>query len=111
MIIKLLSPILFSLLCGSAFAADGSIVISSPLNGAVVSAKDKVPVAYVAILGTTGDHLHLYLDGKRVDVLRAAKGSTDLDALSVGKHHVCLTVNTNSHAPTGVETCVDITSQ
>jgi hypothetical protein len=110
MIIKL-SSILLALLWGSAYAADGSIAISSPANGAMVSAKDKVPVAYVATLGSTGDHLHLYVDGKRVDVLRAAKGSADLDALPAGKHHVCLTVNTSSHAPTGVETCVDITSQ
>ncbi len=108
---KILAPILLALFSGSVFAADGSITISSPANGATVSAKDKVPVAYAAMLGPTGDHLHLYVDGKRVDVLRAAKGSADLDALPAGKHHVCLTVNTSSHAPTGVETCVDITSQ
>ena len=109
--IRILVPLVLMLLCAQASAADGSITISSPANGATVSAKDKVPVTYSATLGSNGDHLHLYLDGKRVDVLREIKGSADLDALSVGKHHVCLTVNTSSHAPTGVETCVDIISQ
>jgi len=96
---------------GQAYAVDGSITISSPADGATVSSKSKVSISYAAVLGPTGDHLHLYVDNKRVDVLREIKGSTEIDALSAGKHHVCLTVNTSSHAPTGVETCVDVTSQ
>lgn len=109
--IRVLIPLALMLLSIQASAADGSITISSPANGATVSANNKVAVIYAATLGTNGDHLHLYVDGKRVDVLREIKGSADLDALSAGKHHVCLTVNTSSHAPTGVESCVDITSQ
>jgi hypothetical protein len=111
MFIRIIFSLLLSSILVPAFAGDGSIAISSPANGAMVNTKDKVPVTYAAVLGSTGDHLHLYVDGKRVDVLHQAKGTADLDALAAGKHHVCLTVNTNSHAPTGVETCVDITSQ
>jgi len=111
MSIKMLAPLLLALLWGQACAADGSIAISSPANGAMVSAKTKVPVTYAATLGATGDHLHLYVDGKRVDVLRQTKGTAELDELPAGKHHVCLTVNTSSHAPTGVESCVDVTAQ
>lgn len=109
--IKMVTPFLLALLYSQVFAADGSITISSPANGAMVSAKNKVPVVYEAMLGANGDHLHLYVDGKRVDVLREKKGTAELDALPAGKHHVCLTVNTSSHAPTGVESCVDLTSQ
>lgn len=109
--IRILASLLLMLLWGQAFAADGSITISSPANGAMVSTKDKVAVTYVATLGSTGDHLHLYVDGKRVDVLRPIKGTTELAPLPAGKHHICLTVNTSSHAPTGVETCVDVTAQ
>jgi hypothetical protein len=108
---RIIFPLLLSLILIPAYAVDGTITISNPANGAMVSSKNKVPVTYAATLGTNGDHLHLYVDGKRVDVLREIKGNADLDPLPVGKHHVCLTVNTNSHAPTGVETCVDITSQ
>lgn len=111
MTIKLLALLMLSVVCGQAIAADGSITISSPVNGAMVSSKNKVTVTYAAMLGSTGDHLHLYVDEKRIDVLHQTKGSTELDALPIGKHHVCLTVNTSSHAPTGVETCVDITSE
>lgn len=108
---KMLSLPLLALFWGQAYAADGSIAISAPANGAMVSAKNKIPVTYVATLGSSGDHLHLYVDGKRVDILRPVKGTAELDPLPAGKHHVCLTVNTNSHAPTGVETCVDVTAQ
>lgn len=109
--IKMLATLTLTLLWGQAYAADGSITISSPEKGAMVSSKSKVPVTYAATLGPTGNHLHLNVDGNRVDVLRQIKGTAELDPLPVGKHHVCLTENTASHAPTGVETCVDITAQ
>ena len=109
--VKMLTPLLFALVLGQAYAAEGSITISSPGSGAMVSSKSKVPVTYAATLGPTGNHLHLNVDGNRMDVLRQIKGTAELDPLPPGKHHVCLTENTVSHAPTGVETCVDITAQ
>ncbi len=109
-ILKLIA-LLLPLLYGQAFAAEGSITINSPSNGASVSVQNKVQVNYAATLGPNGDHLHLYVDGKRVDVLRQLKGSAELDASPAGKHHICLTENMTSHAPTGVEKCVDVTSQ
>jgi hypothetical protein len=106
-----LIPLLLPLFYVQAFAAEGSIAINSPSNGAIVSAQYKVPVNYEATLGSNGDHLHLYVDGKRVDVLRQIKGSAEFDASPAGKHHICMTENMKSHAPTGVEKCVDVTSQ
>lgn len=108
---KILITFIFVIGCVQAFAADGKITISSPANGAMVSAKGKVPVNYEAVLSSSGDHLHLYVDGERIDVLRQIKGSTELDALAPGKHKICLTENTKSHAATGLETCVDVTAQ
>jgi len=108
---KMLATVALSLVCGFTYAADGSITISSPTEGAMFSSKNKVPVTYEAMLGMNGDHLHLYVDGKRVDLLRQTKGTAELDPLPPGKHHICLTVNTKTHAPTGVETCVDVASQ
>lgn len=109
--IKMFASLLLALFCGTAYATDGKITISSPANGAMVSAKDMVPIVYDATLGPNGDHLHLYVDGNRVDVLRQLKGGTQLDALAAGKHHICFSENTKSHAPTGVESCVDVVSQ
>jgi hypothetical protein len=99
----------FLLISAAAFAADGKVTISSPSNGATLNASDKVMVTYDALLGPTGDHLHLYLDGKRIDVLRQAKGSTEVGTLSPGKHHICVEENTKAHVSTGVEGCVDVT--
>ena len=109
--VKMLAPLLLTLAWGQAYAAAGSITISSPKDGAMVSSSSKVPLTYSAMLGPTGNHWHLNVDGKRVDILRQPKGTAELDPLPAGKHHVCLTENTVSHVPTGVETCVDITAQ
>lgn len=109
--LKILITFVFVIACIQAFAAGGMITINSPANGAMVSAKDKVPVDYDAVLGPGGHHLHLYVDGDRIDVLRQLKGSTELDTLAPGKHKICLAENTKSHVATGVETCVDVTAQ
>lgn len=111
MYIKMLATILFALVSAHAYAVEGKIFINSPANGATVSSKSPIPFVYDAVLGPDGDHLHLYVDGNRVDVLRILKGTTQLDALPVGKHHICMTENAKSHAPIGVESCVDVTSQ
>ncbi len=109
--IKLLIAVFFLVACAQAFAADGMITIKSPANGAVVNAKSPVPLSYDAAFGKEGDHMHLYVDGNRVDILSQARGTTDLAALSPGKHHICLEVNTKGHVSTGVESCVDVTSK
>jgi len=109
--IKLLISLFLALVYGQALAADGNITINSPASGSTVSAKDKVSVSYEAVLGSKGDHLHLYVDGKRIDVLRQLKGSTELDALAPGKHKICLAENTKGHASTGLESCVEVLSQ
>lgn len=101
----------FLLASTAAFAADGKVTISAPANGATVGASEKVMVTYDAVLGPTGDHLHLYLDGKRIDVLRQIKGSAEVGTLSPGKHHICVEVNTKAHVSTGVEGCVDVTAK
>lgn len=104
-----------SLICivisSAAFAADGKITITAPMDGAMLSINDKVKVSYEADPGSTGDHLHLYVDGKRVDVLRQLKGTADAGKLMAGKHKVCLEINTKAHVSTGVENCVNITVQ
>jgi hypothetical protein len=93
---------------GSALAADGKVTISSVMPKDPYP-KDQITLTYEAMPGPNGDHLHLNVDGKRVDVIHQLKGSTTFGPLPSGKHHVCLAVNTASHVPTGVEGCVDIT--
>ena len=110
---KIMQTTFFSLLLGSsvAFAASGKVTISSPADGAMVDSKDPIKVSYEAVPGPDGDHLHLNVDGKRVDVIHQLKGTTEVPPLAPGKHQICLAVNTTGHVPTGVEGCVNVTSR
>lgn len=107
------SAVFFLLLFGSgaAFASNGKVTISSPADGAMVGSMDSIKLVYEADPGPDGDHLHLNIDGKRVDVIRQLKGTVTVDALSPGKHQICLAVNTRGHVPTGVENCINVTSK
>lgn len=93
--------------CGSALAAEGKVTISSVMPKDPYD-KDKITLTYDAVPGPNGDHLHLNVDGKRIDVIRELKGSTTFGPLSSGEHKVCLAVNTASHVPTGTESCVTV---
>ena len=93
------------------FAAGGKVTITSPADGAMAGSGDKIKLSYEVVPGPEGDHLHLNVDGKRVDVLRQLKGNTEIDPLAPGKHQICLAVNTKAHVPTGVEGCVNVTSK
>ena len=109
--IRILAPVLFALLYGpgSALAAAGMVTIFSPLDGATFNSSDRIILKYDAVPGPNGDHLHLNVDGKRMDVIHRLKGTEEVDPLSAGKHHTCLAINTSAHIPTGVEKCIDVT--
>ncbi len=108
-----MASVLLAMLFGAhpAIAANGKVTISSPKEGAMVAAGQKIKLSYMADPGYEGNHLHLYVDGQRVDVIRHLKGATELDALAPGKHKLCLTVNTKGHSPTGVESCINVTAK
>ena len=108
-----LAPLFFAILLGSgsALAAEGKVTIASPANGATFGPHDNVELSYEAVPGSDGDHLHLNLDGKRVDVIRPMKGKASVGMLDPGKHHICLAVNTKGHVPTGAEACIDVMSK
>jgi len=104
------SYILLTMLFGTppAMAVDGKITISAPMEGAMVTAGEKFKVSYDAVLDQNGDHLHLNVDGKRMDILRQLKGTAEIDGLAPGKHQLCLLMNTKGHVPTGTESCVNV---
>ncbi len=105
------APALLALLfvSGSAFAAAGKVMISSPADGSTFGSGDRIVLKYDAVPGPDGDHLHLNVDGKRMDVIHRLKGTEEVDPLAPGKHHICLAINTSSHVPTGAEGCIDVT--
>jgi hypothetical protein len=103
--------LLLAIVCAPALAEGGKITINSPVNGAMVGANAKVLLNYEVMLGPSGDHLHLYLDDDRIDILRQLKGSTEVDGMKPGKHKICLTENTKWHMSTGLERCVEVIAQ
>jgi hypothetical protein len=110
---NILKVIIFGFTFGSsqAFADTGKVTIISPADGAMVDSTYKTELKYEAIPGPDGDHLHLNVDGKRVDVIHQLKGTTMVNALPPGQHRICLAVNTKGHVPTGVEGCINVTSK
>ncbi len=107
------AALLFLLSVAPAWAEEeGKITILSPKDGAEVSVSKPVTVSFEAVWGPKGNHLHLYLDNHRVDVIRQAKGSEDIhNMLMVGKHEICLEIETSWHFSTGVKQCVTVTAR
>lgn len=105
-----LASVLLAMLFGStpAVASNGKVTISSPAEGAIITAGAKIKLSYEADAGADGDHLHLNVDSKRMDVIRQLKGSVEVDGLTPGKHQLCLLINTKGHVPTGPESCVNV---
>ncbi len=103
-----LSAVLLLSATSLAFAAEGKVKIVYPENGASVGQSMKLE--FEAQPGSEGDHLHLYVDGKRVDVIHQLMGST-MVSLTPGSHHVCLEVNTKAHVAVSPQTCIDVTAK
>lgn len=110
---RIFAPVFLALMLISTnvLAAAGKVTISSPMDGAMVSRDANVELSYEAVPGSDGDHLHLYLDGKRIDIIHPMKGTADAGMLEPGRHHICLTMNTKGHVPTGAEACIDVISK
>jgi hypothetical protein len=107
---RILAPVMFAMLLGStsAFAAAGKVTISSPKDGAMFTTNDDIVLHYAAIPGPDGNHLHLIVDGNKVDEIYQLNGTEDVGTLGSGKHHICLAISNAAHIPTGVEGCIDV---
>lgn len=92
-----------------AAAAESYVKITAPLDGAKLDAMTLTKLVYEAVPGPTGDHVHVYVGGKEVGILRKLKGSYALDTLPAGHQRICVKVVNKAHVPTGVEQCVEVT--
>ncbi len=89
-------------------AADATVTISSPADGAKLSRTAQTKINYEVMPGPKGDHTHLYVDDKEVGVLRQLKGSYPLESLAPGKHEICIKVVNKGHTPIGAQQCVKV---
>lgn len=103
--------ILASIAAPLAAAAESKIDISSPVDGAMLDTKAQNKLDYNVTLGGDGDHIHVYVDGKQVALLRQMKGSHTLESLAQGNHEICIKIVNKNHTPTGVDRCVKVMAQ
>lgn len=92
-------------------AAEGSIVIEAPAEGATLKAKEKNQLVYAVNRGRKGDHVHVYVDGEEVATLHRTKGSYALKDLNAGPREICIKVVNKGHTPIGLERCTKVTVQ
>ncbi|MFP5405722.1 MAG: hypothetical protein ACLGHY_05100 [Gammaproteobacteria bacterium] len=91
-----------------AVAAEPSITITSPTEGQKLDAMAQTRVTYEVVPGPNGDHVHLYVDGKEVAILRQLTGTHTLETMSTGAHDICIKVVNKAHTPVGVVKCVKV---
>lgn len=109
---RILFPAILFTIAGnipSALAAEASVTITSPANGAKLDRMALNKINYEIVSGPQGDHVHLYIDGKESAVLRQLKGSYPLDMPAAGNHEICIKVVNKGHTPIGVQQCIKVT--
>ncbi|GAB4303699.1 MAG: hypothetical protein Kow0096_25840 [Thiohalomonadaceae bacterium] len=104
-VLALLSGLFLS---AAVWAAEGSVSITAPQEGARLDAMAENRISYAVEPGPRGDHVHLYVDGKEVAVLRRLQGSYALPTMESGNREVCIKVVNKGHTPIGVEQCVKV---
>ncbi|HEY0878579.1 MAG TPA: PepSY domain-containing protein [Zeimonas sp.] len=114
MTLPILRP--FALSCAAACAlaatpaasAEPHVRIEAPSEGAKLDAMEQNRLVYEVEPGPRGDHVHVYVDGKEVGILRQLKGSYTLETLSPGPHELCVKVVNKGHTPVGVQDCIEV---
>lgn len=92
-------------------AAAANVEIISPAEGARLSVKADNKVDYNITLGSEGDHAHIYVDDRRIGMLRNMRGSHSIDYLDPGKREICIKIVSSNHTPIGVGRCVTIMAE
>ena len=105
----LVSVLIASLTLSAALAAEGYVKIMAPLDGAKLERTKPTTLVYEVSPGPRGEHVHVYVDGREVGILRQLKGSYTVEALPAGQRTVCVKVANRAHVPIGLEQCINVT--
>lgn len=90
--------------------AEASITIVSPAEGAMLDT-NSVEVEYEVMPSQQGDHVHLYVDNRKPDILRKLKGKHMVTDLDTGKHTIVIKEVNAGHTATGHEATVNVVVQ
>lgn len=96
----------------AATSTPGSVSIVSPKDGAVLASGSGIKMTYNVHLSPTGNHLHIYVDGKPPIIDRDVSGcpcSLTLPDMAAGAHEVDVKEATVNHHLTGVAAVVKFT--
>jgi hypothetical protein len=86
----------------------GSVEISSPKDGAQIPRNQPVSLVYSVDPGPKGDHVHVYIDGEEVTMLRQLEGQYRVGPLQPGRHQLAIKVVNRGHVPIGIESSVTV---
>ena len=92
-------------------AADASVRITSPADGASVDRVELIDLVFEANPGPNGDHVHIYADGKEVGIVRQLEGSFALGEMTPGPHTLCVKLVDKAYVPVGAEQCIKVRVQ
>jgi len=92
-----------------AVPAESKVDIFAPADGDRIEAKAQIKLDYDIVLGGEGDHAHLYVDDRRIAMLRKMKDSYMIFPLETGVHEICIKVVNGNHTPIGVTRCIKVT--
>lgn len=109
--LSVLLVVLASVISPLAMAAGSRIDIGSPVDGAKLDVMEQNKLDYDITLGSDGDHIHVYVDGKETALLRQMKGSYTMENLAPGKHDICIKIVNRNHTPIGVERCIKVEAE
>jgi hypothetical protein len=90
-------------------AGTSKVDISEPADGTKIDAKAQIKLEYDITLGGDGDHAHLYVDDRRIAMLRRMKGGYMIFPLDPGIREICIKVVNSNHTPIGVSRCLKVT--
>ena len=73
-------------------AEAASVTITSPKDGAKLKSGQPITLSYEVVTGPRGDHVHVYVDGDEVAILRELEGNFVLEPLPRGSHELAIKV-------------------
>jgi hypothetical protein len=85
-----------------------SVTIHAPQDGAELATGEPVTLKYKVVPGPRGDHVHVYVNGGEVAILRELDGSYVVGPLGPGRHELAIKVVNRAHVPIGVESSVTV---
>jgi hypothetical protein len=108
---KHLSALLFTILIFLASplaTAETMVEIISPAEGDQLVINNVNNVNYKVTLEGDDDHFFVFLDNKKLQLLRRPEGSYTFEKFSLGKHVICIKVAYKDHTLTGLQRCINI---